>query len=187
MKILQIRFKNLNSLAGEWAIDFSNAEYTSGGIFAITGPTGSGKTTLLDAVCLALYGRTPRLDRISESTNEVMSRHTGVCFAEIDFETRKGRFRCHWSQRRAREKPSGKLQQPRHEIVDGQTGKVLENKIKDVSRMVEEVCGMDFHQFTRSVLLAQGDFAAFLKASTDERAPILEQITGTEIYSRISE
>ncbi len=187
MKILQVRFLNLNSLAGEWTIDFTRAEYTANGIFAITGPTGSGKTTLLDAVCLALYGRTPRLERISESTNEIMSRHTGVCFAEIDFETRKGRFRCHWSQRRAREKSTGKLQQPRHEIVDGLTGKVLENKIKDVAREVEAACGMDFDQFTRSVLLAQGGFAAFLQATTDERAPILEQITGTEIYSSISQ
>ncbi len=187
MKILTVRFQNLNSLAGEWAIDFTQAEYTTDGIFAITGPTGSGKTTLLDAICLALYGRTPRLDRISESTNEIMSRHTGLCFAEIDFKTRKGRFRCHWSQRRAREKSTGKLQQPRHEIVDGLTNKVLENKIKEVAKKVEEVCGMDFDQFTRSVLLAQGGFAAFLEAKADERAPILEQITGTGIYSRISQ
>jgi exonuclease SbcC len=187
MKILRIGFQNLNSLAGKWQVDFTRAEYSTSGIFAITGPTGSGKTTLLDAICLALYGRTPRLDRISESTNEIMSRHTGACFAEIEFATKKGHFRCHWSQRRAREKSSGKLQQPRHEIVDAQTNKVLENKIKEVAKRVEEVCGMNFDQFTRSVLLAQGGFAAFLDAKGDERAPILEQITGTEIYSRISQ
>ncbi len=187
MKILRIGFQNLNSLAGKWRVDFTLADYSTNGIFAITGPTGSGKTTLLDAICLAMYGRTPRLDRVSESTNEIMSRHTGVCFAEIDFETKKGRFRCHWSQRRAREKSNGKLQQPRHEIVDARTNKVLENKIKEVAKKVEEVCGMNFDQFTRSVLLAQGGFAAFLDAKGDERAPILEQITGTEIYSRISQ
>jgi DNA repair protein SbcC/Rad50 len=186
MKILLIRFKNLNSLAGEWAIDFTRPEYAANGIFAITGPTGSGKSTLLDAICLALYGRTPRLERISESTNEIMSRHTGLCFSEVLFETKKGRFRCHWSQRRARQHPTGKLQQPQHEIVDGRTDQVLESRIKDVARKVEEVTGMTFDQFTRSVLLAQGGFAAFLQASSDERAPILEQITGTEIYSRLS-
>jgi DNA repair protein SbcC/Rad50 len=187
MKILQIRFRNLNSLAEEWSIDFTHPAYTTNGIFAITGPTGSGKTTLLDAVCLALYGRTPRLERITESTNEIMSRHTGLCFSEILFETKKGRFRCHWSQRRAREHSTGKLQAPRHEIVDGRTDQVLESRVKDVARKVEEVTGMDFDQFTRSVLLAQGGFAAFLQASSDERAPILEQITGTEIYSRLSQ
>ncbi|MDR3628794.1 MAG: AAA family ATPase [Desulfocapsaceae bacterium] len=186
MKILQIRFQNLNSLAGEWRIDFTHPDYAANGIFAITGPTGSGKTTLLDAFCLALYGRTPRLERITESSNEIMSRHTGVCFSEAVFETGKGRFRCHWSQRRAREQPAARLQHARHEIVDDRTDTVLENKLKDVARVVEEVTGMDFNQFTRSVLLAQGGFAAFLQASSDERAPILEQITGSEIYSLIS-
>lgn len=189
MRILRLRFKNLNSLAGEWDIDFTHPDYVSNGIFAITGPTGAGKTTILDAVCLALYGQTPRLKRISQSENETMSRHTGDCFAEVEFETRKGRFRCHWSQRRSRKMAGGQLQAPRHEIAeatDGADGTVLESRLKAVAARVEEVTGMDFDRFTRSMLLAQGGFAAFLQARPDERAPILEQITGTGIYSRIS-
>ncbi len=87
MKILQLRFANLNSLYGEWAIDFTQRDYTADGIFAITGPTGAGKSTILDAICLALYARTPRLDSIGPSTNEIMSRQTGSCFAEVTFET----------------------------------------------------------------------------------------------------
>ena len=87
MRILRIHFKNLNSLRGEWIVDLTHPAYASEGIFAITGPTGSGKTTLLDAVCLALYGATPRLDRVTKTTNEIMSRHTGECFAEVTFET----------------------------------------------------------------------------------------------------
>jgi len=93
MKILKLRFKNLNSLAGEWSIDFTVPEYTSDGIFLISGPTGAGKSTILDAICLALYGRTPRLRNISKTTNEIMSRPTGVCFAEVVFGTDAGRFR----------------------------------------------------------------------------------------------
>ena len=186
MRILQIRFKNLNSLAGEWEIDLTHPAFAADGIFAITGPTGAGKSTILDALCLALYGSTPRLGRISAGGNEIMSRLTGECFAEAAFETQAGRYRCHWSQRRARGRSDGRLQQPRHEIVDLATGKVLEVKLLDVGRQVEEVTGMDFDRFTRSMLLAQGGFAAFLQAAADERAPILEQITGTEIYSRIS-
>ena len=85
MRILQIRFKNLNSLAGEWAIDLTHPAFLSDGIFVITGPTGAGKTTILDAVCLALYGRTPRLPRVTKSENEIMSRQTGECFAEVTF------------------------------------------------------------------------------------------------------
>jgi len=186
MRILQIRFANLNSLAGEWEIDLTHPAYVADGIFAITGPTGAGKSTILDALCLALYGSTPRLGRITAGGNEIMSRQTGECFAEAAFETQAGRYRCHWSQRRARGQAGGRLQQPKHEIVDLATGKVLEVKLLDVGRQVEEVTGMDFDRFTRSMLLAQGGFAAFLQAAADERAPILEQITGTEIYSRIS-
>lgn len=186
MRILQVRFKNLNSLVGEWQIDLTHPAFTSDGIFAITGPTGAGKTTILDAICLALYGRTPRLTKVTKSGNEIMSRQTGECFAEVTFETQEGRFRCHWSQRRARKKPGGELQQPQQEITDADSGKILATKIRDVASEIEATTGMDFDRFTRSMLLAQGDFAAFLEAAPDERAPILEQITGTDIYSRIS-
>ncbi|MBW2558305.1 MAG: AAA family ATPase [Deltaproteobacteria bacterium] len=186
MRILGVRFKNLNSLKGEWNIDFTHPEYLSDGIFAITGPTGSGKTTIMDAVCLGLYGRTPRLDKVTKSSNEIMSRQTGECFSEVTFETQKGRYRSHWSQHRARKKPEGELQQAKHEVSDAESGSVLESRILQVAGFMEEATGMDFERFTRSMLLAQGGFAAFLQAPPDARAPILEQITGTEIYTLIS-
>ncbi len=186
MRILGVRFKNLNSLTGEWQVDFTHPDYSSNGIFAITGPTGAGKTTILDALCLGLYGRTPRLDKVTKSSNEIMSRQTGECFAEVTFETEKGRYRCYWSQHRARKQPDGELQQARHEIADADSGAVLESKITQVGEFIEKATGMDFERFTRSMLLAQGGFAAFLQAPPDDRAPILEQITGTEIYSHIS-
>ena len=81
MRITQLRFKNLNSLYGEWRIDFTHPRYIEDGIFAITGITGAGKSTLLDALCLALYGETPRLGKITDKQNDVMSRHTADCFA----------------------------------------------------------------------------------------------------------
>ncbi|WP_449258340.1 AAA family ATPase [Chlorobium limicola] len=186
MKILSLRFKNLNSLTGEWRVDFTAPEYVSDGIFAITGPTGSGKTTLLDAVSLALYGQTPRLGRITKSANEIMSRQSGECFSEVVFETGAGRYRCHWSQHRAHRSPSGELQNQKHEISEAETGRIIESKLQDTLAAVEKLTGMDFGQFTRSMLLAQGSFAAFLQAPPDERAPVLEQITGTAIYSEIS-
>ncbi|MDJ0783603.1 MAG: AAA family ATPase [Desulfosarcinaceae bacterium] len=186
MRIDRLRFKNLNSLAGEWSVDFQDPAFSVGGIFAITGPTGAGKTTLLDALCLALFGRTPRLKTISTTTNEIMTHGTGECFAEATFTTTRGRFRCHWSQRRARRKAGGRLQPPRHEIVDAGDDTVLETKLRQVARKVAAVTGLDFDRFTRSILLAQGGFAAFLQAGPDERAPILEEITGTAIYSEIS-
>jgi len=186
MRILKVRFRNLNSLAGEWEIDFTHPDYAAGGIFAITGPTGAGKSTILDAICLALYGSTPRLGKITKSGNDIMSRQTGECFAEVCFETSSGRYRCHWGHHRARRKATGELQLPRHEISEIDTGKIIDASLRGVAEQVENLTGMDFDRFTRSMLLAQGGFAAFLQAPPDERGPVLEQITGTEIYSRIS-
>ncbi len=186
MRIINVRFKNLNSLVGSWSIDFTHPAYTSDGIFAITGPTGAGKTTILDAICLALYGRTPRLTKVTKSTNEIMSRLTGDCFAEVCFETQSGRYRCQWSQHRARNKADGVLQQYKHELSYADSGEIIESRPSEVAGQIETITGMDYERFTRSMLLAQGGFAAFLQAPSHERAPILEQITGTEIYSQIS-
>jgi exonuclease SbcC len=186
MKILQIRFQNLNSLFGEWEIDLTNSKYTTEGVFAITGPTGAGKSTILDAICLAIYGRTPRLDSITNKSNEIMSQNTAVCFAEVVFETQKGTYRCHWSQNRARGGPEGELQQPKHEISDVSTKEILASQLTKTKNEVERLTGMDYGRFTQSMLLAQGGFDEFLKADPKNRAPILEQITGTQIYSDLS-
>lgn len=186
MRIERVRFKNLNSLAGEWAIDFTDRAYLSNGIFAITGPTGAGKSTVLDAICLALYGQTPRLASVNKSGNEIMTRGTGECFAEVTFSTDKGAWCVYWSQRRARNRPDGALQLYRHELARLSNGEIIAERSQTVPK-VAEITGLDFKRFTRSMLLAQGDFAAFLKASTDERAAILEKMTGMEIYAEISQ
>jgi DNA repair protein SbcC/Rad50 len=186
MKILELRFKNLNSLYGEWHIDFTDPEYLSHGIFAITGPTGAGKSTILDALCLALYGTTPRLGKITAAGNEIMSRQTGECYAEVVFRAQSGTYRSRWSQHRSRKKADGKLADTRHEIAEAETGLILAEKKRETAEAVEEKTGMTYDRFTRSILLAQGGFDTFLKADAGDRAPILEQITGTEIYSDIS-
>ena len=186
MRLLSLRFKNLNSLEGEWSIDFTDPAYEVQGLFAITGPTGAGKSTLLDAICLALYGSTPRLGKVTTSQNDIMSRHAGECFAEVCFETQAGQFRVHWAQHRARRQAQGALQSPRHEIAQVDCGTVLAHQTTRTLAEVERLTGLDFERFTRSVLLAQGNFAAFLQADANQRAPILEQITGTQLYSDLS-
>ena len=186
MKILKLRFENLNSLYGKWEIDFTAPEFESNSIFALTGPTGAGKSTILDAICLSLYAATPRLGKITKSANEIMSRNTGECFAETTFESSKGKFTCYFYQHRARKKPDGNLLDSKHEISDAKTGKILESKKRDVAAVIEEKTGMDFDRFTRSILLAQGGFDTFLKADAEQKSKILEQITGTEIYTEIS-
>lgn len=186
MKILRLNFQNLNSLVGKWEIDFEHADYVQNGLFAITGPTGAGKSTILDAICLGLFGETPRLANISKSENEIMSRHQAECFAEVTFSVNGKRYRSTWSQTRARKRKDGKLQESKHELADAISGNILEDKKSRTIAAIEDITHLNFKRFTRSVLLAQGSFAAFLQASADERSDMLQQITGTEIYETIS-
>lgn len=185
MKILSLRLKNLNSLKGETHIDFTGPAFADG-LFAITGPTGAGKTTLLDAICLALFHRTPRMPTISASHNPLMTEHTSDCLAEVEFESRGERYRAFWAQRRARDKVGGRLQAPQVELARAD-GSIITTSIKDKLDETEARTGLDFDRFTRSVLLAQGQFADFLNSSDRDRAELLEQLTGTDIYSDISQ
>ena len=187
MKILSLQFSNLNSLKGQWKIDFRQAPFADNGVFAITGPTGAGKTTLLDAICLALYHETPRLGALSANNNEIMTRGTAECSAEVEFEVKGVAYRAFWSMRRSRGNAEGNLQAAVVELGEVATEKVLASQIKKKSELIEQITGLDFGRFTKSMMLSQGEFAAFLNADEKQRAELLEELTGTEIYGLISE
>lgn len=204
MKILAIRGQNLASLAHAFEIDFRQQPLASAGLFAITGPTGSGKSTLLDALCIALYERTPRLgkapnrnetipdvgeERLSASDpRTLLRRGAGEGWAEVDFVGSDGlAYRTRWSVRRARGRATGRLQASEFSLLRLSDQQLLSATHKtDTLKMIEERIGLSYEQFTRAVLLAQNEFATFLKASTDERAELLQTLTGTETYTRIS-
>jgi exonuclease SbcC len=181
MRLLAVRLQNLNSLSGTHEVRFDVAPLSAAGVFLITGPTGAGKSTLLDAMTLALYGRAARYG--NDKADEMMSRHTAECFAEVDFETGGRRLRATW---RLGKTKTGNLKPVQRTLADATTLEILADKGREVDSMIESLTGLDAQRFLRSVLLAQGQFAAFLKAKPNERAELLEKITGTEIYRDLS-
>ncbi len=198
MKILAIRGRNLASLAGDFAVDFDAPPLAGCGLFAITGRTGAGKSTLLDALCLALYQKIPRLehaevrgvqtDERPHDPRTILRRGAAEGYAEVDFRgCDRRRYRSRWSVRRARNKPDGKLQAAEWQLIDlDDDERQLSCRTSEMDRLMPDKLGLSFEQFRRAVLLAQGDFAAFLKARQADRADLLERITGTEIYGELS-
>ncbi len=186
MRILNIRLHNIHSIRAESFIDFDSSPLADSGIFAITGDTGAGKTTILDAITLALYGDLCR----QSNEKEALSHGANEGIAECQFEVKGDKYLAQWSAQR-RKKRNGEMATDTKRIISKwepsiEEFKVIAKKITDVKRVIEEVAGLDFPRFTRSVLLAQGEFAAFLKAPAKERSDLLERITGTEIYSELS-
>jgi exonuclease SbcC len=204
VKILAIRGANLASLEGAFAIDLEVGPIAQAGVFAITGPTGAGKSTLLDAMCLALFDTAPRfrgssrvrIGRADEEEDEritsgdprsVLRKGAASGWAEVDFRGVDGRrHRARWEVRRARGRAGGKLQPASMSVTDLESEVVIGGRKTDVRAAIEARLGLSFDQFRRSVLLAQGDFAAFLDADAKDRAELLERMTGTHIYGLIS-
>lgn len=204
MRILAIRGKNLASLRGEFAVELNQPPLEQAGLFAITGHTGAGKSTLLDALCLALFDKIPRLigsanvkvGRVDEDEKErtsssdvgsILSRGATNGYAQVDFVgLDKHTYQAHWEIKRARNKVSGRLQKQSIILRDLDTDEIIGQNKSDTLEAISTRIGLSFEQFRRSVLLAQGDFAAFLKARSEERSGLLERMTGTEIYSQLS-
>jgi exonuclease SbcC len=180
MKILNLYFKNINSLEGENRVQFDRAPLANCGVFAITGPNGSGKSSILDVISLGLYGETCRFDRPVE---HVMTQSTAECFAQVEFELGTDKYRSSWQAKRQGGKPEGELLPVEMTLVQLNKGEdVLEDSTYDAREKIIQLVGMDFHTFTKSMVLAQGEFSAFLNALDSERMGVLEKISGPEIY-----
>lgn len=201
MRILAIRGKNIASLEGDFEIDFTQEPLLSNGIYTISGPTGAGKSTILDVLCLALYNKTPRLSNASgnniadvedktitdKSSKSLLRKGSVSCFAEVDFIAVTGEsFRARLEISRAYGKITGNIKDPVIRLRNLSTGTDCPEVNTAALKRTEELLGLSYDQFSRAVLLAQGEFSAFLKAKDNERAALLEKLTGTDIYTRIS-
>lgn len=203
MKIIAIRLKNLTSIEGSLEIDFMQEPLRSAGIFAISGPTGAGKSTILDALCLALYDRAPRFAASVETVyltdvgenlisqadvKNFLRRGMSEGYAEVDFVGITGqRYRSRWSVRRTHGRANGSLKTQAIQVTNLDTNEEFQGSKKEILNRLTEVVGLTYEQFTRTVLLAQNDFATFLKSRESAKAELLEKLTGTEVYSRISQ
>lgn len=192
MKILKLRFKNIHSLRGEHEIDFTQTPFIESGLFAITGPTGAGKSTILDVITLSLFSRIPRFDgKITnteiEKIGSVMTHFTDEAYAEIDYQCKDRYYRSTWNICKT---SKGKLKDYNMmlSVFDDESMK-MGSYIGDKKSMVpienEGIIGLNYEQFVRSILLSQGEFSKFLKSDEKERAKLLEDITGSQIYRMI--
>lgn len=194
MKILKVEFENINCIAGKWEIDFTDPTYKqAGNRFVISGLTGSGKTSILDAITLALYGRTPRQEKIyGAEGNGVMTADKGNCYAQVTYQCKKGIFVSRWSQRKGRDRADGQLQpaegliygveQPDSPLFSHTTG-----AREELAQANAAIIQLDYSEFCRSIMLAQGEFSKFLTCDEEERAEILEKLNGMENYRRIAQ
>lgn len=198
MKLQKLTLHNIASIE-DATIDFEAEPLASSEVFLITGKTGAGKSTLLDAICLALYADTPRLDgtRMQGDTQDIdnriavddprqlMRRNTAEASVSLTFTGSNGtHYSALWSVARARKKVTGNLQPKSWSLTNLDTGRTIEKDL-DIKAEIKAAIGLDFSQFCRTTLLAQGEFTRFLNSKDDEKAAILEKITGVDIYTKV--
>ncbi len=209
MKIEKITLCNLTSIEGEQIIDFTQEPLCSAGLFAITGNTGSGKSTLLDAICLALYGRAPRFETAKETVKQgkgeakqaarvqqqtpsynpahILRRGEKQGYAKVTFCATSGeRYEASWNIREKRTGALSKAERSLEQLLPRGTGeRWTENKA--VQEQINRIVGLTYEQFTRTVILAQNSFASFLQAKDEDKAALLEKLTGTELYGLVGQ
>jgi exonuclease SbcC len=171
MKFQKLTIHNIASIE-DAVIDFEAQPLADSEVFLITGNTGAGKSTILDAICLALYASTPRLsstkmqgeikdgdrDVTLKDPRQLMRRNTGEAFVTLAFTGSNGiPYEATWSVARARKKATGNIQSKDWQLKNLSTNSILE-KDTEIKDEIAKAIGLDFNQFCRTTMLAQGEF-----------------------------
>ena len=198
MKLQKLIIHNIASIE-DAMIDFEAQPLVDSEVFLITGKTGAGKSTILDAICLALFANTPRLKGTVMEGNtkdedksitikdprQLMRRNTGEASVILTFTgSNNVHYEATWSVSRARNKVTGKLQSKSWQLKNLNTDYTY-SKDKEIESEIKAAIGLDFNQFCRTTMLAQGEFTRFLNSKDEDKADILEKITGVDIYSKV--
>lgn len=201
MKLKTLDIENIASFE-KASVDFDNGPLGNADIFLINGETGSGKSTLLDAICLALYDNTPRMNAGGRGDKEnmpdnitygnpmrLLRLNTNQGLVRLIFEADGDNWEALWTVRRIRERRRKKDEEPGTKLKREWTLTNLRTRetmtqIREINTAVARLTGLDFGQFCRTTMLSQGEFAAFLKSDVDEKAALLQKITGLDKFEK---
>lgn len=201
MKLKTLEIENIASFENA-SVDFDNGPLGNADIFLINGETGSGKSTLLDAICLALYDNTPRMNAGGRGDKEnmpdnitygnpmrLLRLNTNQGLVRLIFEADGDNWEALWTVRRIRERRRKKDEEPGSKLKREWTLTNLRTRetmtqIREINTAVARLTGLDFGQFCRTTMLSQGEFAAFLKSDVDEKAALLQKITGLDKFEK---
>lgn len=189
MRLHRLRASAFGPFAGTVELDLETIG--EGGLYLIHGPTGSGKTSLLDAICFALYAGVPG-DRQSTS---LRSQHAAADVpTEVELELtlagRRLRVVRHPAHERPKRRGSGTTTEPagvRLEQRESSGWRTLSTRIDETAQFLDDLLGMGLEQFRRVVMLPQGDFAAFLRASDEQRREVLERLFDVSDFAAVED
>lgn len=186
MRPLKLTMNGFITYKGKETVDFT--KFTQGSLFIISGPTGAGKTTIFDAISFALYGKISSQDRGEgeELRCQYLSPEEGKTYVELLFEVGSKEMRVIRYPRQRIKKPRGKVDLVSEEVELYYEDKVITSK-READEKIVEWTGLTWEQFTKIVLLPQGEFRKFLTAASDEKEEILRKIFDTVRYQKFSE